>query len=213
MLELLLAGWLCLPLAPINPVRQDTLDIMAVQIFGGAHTGNETVHTGPTVGLKYEVLPVHPLVLRSGLEYRFGQVRGLNLPAGDLHELYASADVIYYRGTNRLTGYLGVGLLIGFASFSPLESVRDSLLDLDWGLDPNDPITQFDVDTETEWGYRLTLGLRFRETVSFEINITEIRPQFIYRVSTRDLNRTEIREEFRNNSFNVTFGYVISILE
>lgn len=213
MLEMLLAGWLCLPLAPLNPIRQDTLDIMALQVFGGAHTGNEIVHTGPIIGAKYEILPVHPVVLRTGLEYRFGQVRGIGLPAGDMNELYASADLIYYRGTNRLTGYLGAGLLLGFGSFSPLESVEDSLRQLDWGLDPEDPIRDFDVGIETEWGYRLTLGLRFRETVSFEINITEIRPQFVYRIYSEGFKQTEIREEFRNNSFNVTFGYVISILE
>lgn len=213
MLEMLLAGWLCLPLAPLNPVQQDTLDVMALQLLAGAHTGNEIVHTGPTIGMKYEVLPVHPLVLRSGIEYRFGQVRGINLPAGDIHELYASADLIYYRGTNRLTGYIGVGLLMGFASFDPLESVLDSLRGLDWGLDPTDEIRRLDVDVESEWGYRITLGLRFHEQVSFEINITEIKPQFIYRIDSRDMARTEIREEFRNNSFNVTFGYVISILE
>jgi len=213
MLEMLLAGWLCLPLAPLNPTQQDTLDIIAIQMFGGMHTGNETVETGPSLGAKFEVLPVHPLVLRAGVEYRFGQVRGLFVPAGDIHEFYASADLIYYRGTNKLTGYLGAGLLIGGAAFSPLESVTDSLMDEDWGLEPSDVIRDVDVGVETEWGYRITLGLRFRETVSFEINITEIEPQFVYRVRSRDVDRTEIREEFRNNSFNITFGYVISILE
>ena len=65
MLETLLVGWFCLPLAPLNPIQQDTLDVMAVQVFGGLHTGNEIVETGPSLGAKFEVLPIHPLVYGS----------------------------------------------------------------------------------------------------------------------------------------------------
>lgn len=213
MLELLMAGWLCLPIAPLNPIQQDTLDQMAFHGFAGVHTANATVRTGPEVGVKYEVLAIHPLLLRAGLEYRFGQVRSISVPDGNLHDFNFSADAIYYRGTTRLTGYLGIGIVFSYGSFSPLRSVIDSLLEGNLDDDPLNPVISADVGIEAEVGYRITLGLRFRERMSLEVNITEIRPQFVYKQTYASSVRSVFREEFRNNSFSVTLGYVLPLLE
>lgn len=212
MLELLMAGWLCLPLAPLNPVQQDTLDQMAIHGFVGMHTANATVATGPEAGLKYEVLAIHPLLLRGGLEYRFGQLRSATVPDGDLHEFNLSTDAIYYRGTNRLTGYLGIGVVFSYGVFNALPSVIDSLLQGNLNDDPLNPVIDARVGVEAKIGYRITLGLRFRETMSVEVCITEVRPQFVYKQTYASTARSEFREDFRNNSFSVTVGYVIPLL-
>jgi hypothetical protein len=212
MLELLLAGWLCLPLAPLNPIQQDTLDQMALHGFAGMHTANATVATGPELGLKYEVLAVHPLLLRCGMEYRFGQLRSATVPDGDLHQFNFSADAIYYRGTNRLTGYVGIGVVFNYGAFNALPSVIDSLMQGYLDDDPLNPVIEAGVGVEAKLGYRITLGLRFRETTSLEICITEVRPEFTYRQTYASGARSESHENFRNNSFSVTVGYIVPLL-
>lgn len=140
-------------------------------------------------------------------------MRSITVPDGDFHDFNFSFDAIYYRGTNRLTGYVGIGAVFSFGSFNPERSVIDSLLDAFLNDDPLNPAISADVGIEAEIGYRITLGLRLREKYSLEVNITEIRPQFVYRQTFVSSVRSEFREEFRNNSFSVTLGYVLPLLE
>ena len=205
MLELLLAGWLALPIAPLNPIKQDTLDILALHFTAGAHAANSTTQTGPDLSAKLEMLTVHPIVVRGFADYRFGQIKNKSFPNADLHQGTIGAEAVYYRGTNRLTGYLGFGVLYGFGELDPTERVADSLLRTQQ-ID--------DIDYGADFGYRITLGLRFQEKYSLEIAVTELRPDIVFhRQFTPDNVTSEFSEEFRNSTFKVTIGYVLTIVE
>lgn len=204
MYGLLLAGWLCLPIAPLNPVVQDTLDNMALHVTVGANTSNGIVGTGPDVTLKYEILAHHPIVLRGGFDGRFGEIRSLTYPDGEFYQGILILETVYYRGTNRLTGYLGLGMAWGFGHFIPTAGTREALFREDFTTD---------VDVATDLGYRITLGLRFRERYSLEIAITELKPGFVYHRSLPGGLDQVYTDTFRNNSFRLSFGYVFTLLK
>jgi hypothetical protein len=204
MLELLLAGWLALPIAPLNPIKQDTLDVLAFHVTAGVHAANSVVRTGPDLSAKMEMLTIHPLVLRAFADYRFGEIRNKSFPSADMQQGMVGAEAIYYRGTNRLTGYLGFGVLYAFGDLSPTQAASDSLLQYEL-VD--------DIDYGADFGYRITLGLRFRQKYSLEIAVTELRPDIVYHRQFDPANVTsEYKEEFRNSTFKITLGYVFTLV-
>lgn len=204
MYGLLLAGWLSLPIAPLNPVVQDTLDNMALHITAGANTSNGIVGTGPDITAKFEMLAHHPVVFRGGIDGRFGEIRSIVYPDGEFYQGILILEAIYYRGTNRLTGYLGLGMAWGFGHFVPTSGELDALYRQDYTTD---------IDVNTDLGYRITLGLRFREKLSLEVAITELKPGFVYHRSLPNGRDEVFTDTFRNNSFRLSLGYVFTLLK
>lgn len=177
-MHLLLAlYWLAVPLAPLNPIEQDTLPISAVSTSLGFAAGNGIVTPGPELSVSYELLLIHPVVARAGLDMRMGNASTRiwpdgedGLPAmvhGPFQSMALGVDVFYYRGTDKLTGYLGMGALYSFQHYRPDNSSATTLL-ANYGID--------DVTMKQRFGYRLFLGLRFRRVYSFEIGVSELRP-------------------------------------
>lgn len=207
--SLLLIAWLSLPLAPLNPVEQDTIAGMNLHLSAGVTSPNGIVSAGPELSLKFELRPAHPLVVRTELDLRFGAVGtrffpgGSNNPSMYLTGNYQSAltgvDLLYYRGTDRLTAYLGLGLVYAFNRFDPSDESL-ALLRADYGVD--------DIDMSQKLGYRLTLGLRFHKAYAFEIAVTQIKPDFVF---GRDYgNGTYSKEYFPTqfSGFRFTLGYI-----
>jgi len=199
---LLLATMLSLPLYPLNPVQQDTLSFMSLHITGGVDGPNGILSAGPELSAKYEMLFYHPLILRAAFDYRFGKVNSVLYPQGDLRAGTFSAEVLYYRGTKRMTGYIGGGIVFARHSFDMREHAADSLV-------RSEGITNVEVSNVV--GYRITTGLRFRHNFSLEISMTDIRPDFLYITRTSSDRYTLVRKQVRFNDFRVSFGYLFTL--
>lgn len=202
MYALILSTLLSLPLYPLNPTTQDTINWMNLHVTAGYIGRGEAVSAGPEFTAKYEMMIQYPFILRAALEYRYGTVNVDYLPHGKISRILLAPEFIYYRGTNKLTAYLGGGPVYSFEFFKCNPSTADS-------LKTNFGITN--VSVSDVFGYRITLGLRVHRFYSLEIGITELYPQFVYR---RDYSASEYdlsSEEFRFNDFRVTLGYLIPL--
>jgi hypothetical protein len=204
MFALLMAGWLSLPIAPLNPVQQDTLDFLSLHVTGGINIANGTVKSGPEVTAKMEALAVHPLVIRAAVDYRYGQVESHTFPDGHLSMGILSLELLYYRGTNRLTGYLGLGVLYSIGDYSLTTSAADSLR-------LNDSVSGTGI--RNTLGYRFTLGLRIRGNISLELGVTELKPKLLFYRQVSPTLVEEDADKFRNSSFRISIGYVIPLLK
>ena len=111
MYSLLSAIWLCLPAAPLNPIEQDTLPDFSVHFSVGAIGPNGVLTAGQEFSVHYEVLAVHPILVRGGIDYSYGEITSLRYPAGNLHTGLLTLELLYYRGTNGLIGYFGGGVV------------------------------------------------------------------------------------------------------
>ncbi len=198
---LVLTSWLCLPLFPLNPVAQDTLPPFSAHVSAGIGSPNRL--TGPTAELtaKYEVLLFHPLVARTAIDYRIGKVTSKLYPKGILQGATLSLEFFAYRGTRRLTGYLGLGVVYAYHSYSLSKAAADSLR-------TNHLIS--DIDVIPTFGYRLTLGLRFHRSVSLEIGITEVSPKLKYIQWLSPSSYATSYEKVRLSEARVTLGYLWS---
>ncbi|MEW6051451.1 MAG: hypothetical protein AB1644_10370 [Candidatus Zixiibacteriota bacterium] len=210
MYSLVMASWLCLPLAPLNPLEQDTLPVMSFHLTAGITAPTDISSSGPELTAKYEMLATHPVVVRGTVEYRFSHIRANVYPQrdsryvrlrGDLHGFTAGADVLYYRGTNRLTGYLGLGAVYSLHSLITDEAASASMA------------RTFDIDKieiAPAVGYRVTMGLRYHRVYSLEITITELRPKFLY---TRYMDTGYARSDdpTRLSGFRVSVGHLWTI--
>jgi len=199
---LLLTTLLSLPLYPINPVKQDTLDVMAMHFSVGVTAPNGLVKTGVDISTRYEFRVTHPVVLRTTLDYRLSRVSHVRYPTGTIFGPLFSLEALYYRGTNRMTGYVGGGVVLAMYDHATSQSESDSLRNYhgvtDVGLKPTN-------------GYRLTFGLRFHRTTSFEVSITDVRPSFVY---TSDAGNGSYSRRFsraRFNDFRISIGYVMPL--
>ncbi len=162
----------------------------------------ESVSAGPDATLKCEMMIQHPFILRAGLEYRYGTISADHLPHGRLSRILFAPEFIYYRGTRKLTAYLGGGPVYSFEFFNSYTATSDS-------LQKSLGVTK--VDVSDVFGYRITIGLRMHRMYSLEIGITELYPSFVYR---RDLSSTEYSvssEKFRFNDFRITLGYLFAL--
>ena len=67
------------------------------------------------------------------------------------------------------------------------------------------------LDVEEQPGYRLTLGIRYHRTYSFEIGVVELHPDM--KKIGRDRNGGETRtfETTRTGSFRLSFGYIFEM--
>ena len=55
------------------------------------------------------------------------------------------------------------------------------------------------------------MGLRYHETLSLEVGITELKPKFVYKRQYSPTETSQFTEQFRNSSFRVSIGYVWSV--
>ena len=124
---ILMTSWLCLPLAPLNPVEEDTLASSSLHFTVGVAKPNGIVTAGPLVSAKYEMLVLHPFVVRGTIDFKYGRVTSHLYPNGHLYSTLLGLDAIYYRGTKYLTGYLGLGPVLSFQSFKWFDQTADSL--------------------------------------------------------------------------------------
>ena len=202
MLATLLATWLLTPIAPLNPIEQDTLPSIALHLSAGMSVPNGVMAAGPELSASYELRVTHPVVIRFGLELQRHTLSSSLFPRGNKTSINLSVGTIYYRGTNRMTGYIGVGAVYGINFFDPTTRTLDSLNLLEG-------VTEISMDRKL--GYRLTLGLRIRKKYSFEINVTEMYPILI---RTTQLTQNQFRqssETVRTGTFRLIFGYVLPI--
>jgi hypothetical protein len=199
---LLITTWLFLPLAPLNPIEQDTLASMNLHLTVGIDGPNGILSVGPVVSSNWELLVVHPFMVRGLVEGSYSQTRSKHLPKGHLWTVSAGADAIYYRGTDRLMGYLGGGVFYASHFFSPFATTSDSLL-------AGEGIT--DIEVKPDWGYRIILGLRHHRVYSLELVLSELRRDF--RKIGRSSQGIESRayQPTRTGNFRITFGYLFEI--
>jgi hypothetical protein len=201
--ELLLTTWLCLPIAPLNPTEQDTLTDLTFHLTAGLANSNGIVSVGPNASAKFEMMVIHPWVIRVGVDYRYATFNSQLYPKGDLNMFGVSSDVLYYRGTNHLTGYLGFGVSYAANKFSANQGTRDSLR-------RHAGIT--DIAMQPQWGYRFTMGLRVNRKMSIEISVTDIRPRFKYRRQYSASSSSHFSETTNTGSFQVAVGRVWEII-
>jgi outer membrane protein W len=193
---------MCLPAYPLNPIEQDTLAPVNLHFTVGINGPNGFTSAGPEATIKYEVLMVHPLVARIAFEYRFGETRSRLYPNGKLHGATLSLVALYYRGTYKLTGYVGAGLLYTFHHFRPSSAAADSLRN-------NYSIS--DVSLQPAFGYRIVMGLRFRHTYSLEVGVTEVNPNLAFTEQLAQNRFAVSKERIRMSEVRITIGYVFAL--
>ena len=197
-----LAGFAAAPLAPLNPLHQDTLPGQSLHVTAGFTSPNGIVSAGGELSAKYEFMVLHPWVMRGGLDLKYAQTVSNLYPKGDLLSTTASIDALYYRGTWRLLAYIGLGAVYTMNHFSSSPATADSLL-------LYESVT--DVDISRQWGYRVTLGMRFHSRYSLEIAVTELRPDFIKHAFRSSGAMSRSFQGTRTGSFRISLGYVIPI--
>lgn len=200
---LLMTAWLCLPLAPLNPLEQDTLADLSLHLSAGFASPNGIVSFGPDVSSHLEILATHPWVIRTGLDYRFGTLYSRLYPRGDLNSLVVSTDVLYYRGTNQLTGYIGLGVVYAVNHFSSNQGTSDSLR-------LHESI--IDVTMAPQWGYRFTMGLRINRNTSLEIAVSELHPRFVFWRQQAPDRQSRYSRPTNTGSFRISVGHLWEII-
>lgn len=197
-----LASFAAAPLAPLNPIEQDTLPGQTLHFSAGFTSPNGIVSAGAEVSAKYEMMVLHPWVIRGGLDLKYAQTVSNLYPRGDLLSTTASLDALYYRGTDHLMGYIGLGAVYTMNHFSSSPATADSLFLFE---------SVTDVDISRQWGYRVTLGMRFHSRYSLEIAVTELRPDFIKHGIRPGGTISRAFQNTRTGSFRITLGYVIPL--
>jgi len=199
---LLFATLVSLPIYPLNPVQQDTVSFINLHVTAGFNGPSSIITSGPELTFKYEMVIAHPFILRSAFDYRYGTVSSIHYPDGDLHRGTFSAEGIYYRGTEKLTGYFGLGLVWSTFSYHLSEGAADSLR-TNFGIS--------EVGITSVPGYRITAGLRIHRSYSIEIGLTDTRPDYVYTIR-HDANSFSVgSKQIRFNDFRVSLGYLFSL--
>lgn len=199
---LLLTAMLGLPLYPLNPIEQDTISLMNLHLTAGIDGPNAVVSAGPQLTAKYEWVVEHPFIVRVAFDCRAGQTHSILYPSGNLRNGTISVEGLYYRGTDRLTGYIGAGVVYAMYSFSASDGAADSL---------KTELGVANIAVSDVFGYRITAGLRIHKSYSIEVGITEVKPKFVF---TRRYSETRyglIKEQVRLNEFRVSFGYLLTL--
>ena len=202
MIAIILATLMSLPIYPLNPTVQDTINTMNLHITAGINGPSSSISSGPEITAKYELMLIHPFVFRGSIDYRYGTVSTSLYPRGELHRILLSAEALFYRGTDNLTGYFGGGVIFAMHEFNINQTTADSLFSYHG-------IT--DVGIKSVPGYRISAGLRIHRIYSIEIGITEIYPEYIYTKDLPDNRFATYNEKFRFNDFRVTFGYLFTL--
>lgn len=201
MTALLFATLISLPVYPLNPSKVDTLSNVNLHFTAGLNGPGSVVSTGPELTAKYEMTIVYPFVGRAAVDYRYGKVNSVVYPDGALHRTTFSLEALYYRGTDKMTGYVGGGIVYSINSFS-LGDDADSLYS-------NFGIT--DVEMNSVLGYRITVGLRIHRVYSIEIGMTDTRPSFVHTWQYSPTHYSVMKQSYRSSDFRVSFGYLFSL--
>ncbi|MEE8403903.1 MAG: hypothetical protein V3S17_00775 [candidate division Zixibacteria bacterium] len=202
MYSLILTSLLSLPVFPLNPTDRDTLNSSNFHITAGVSSPSDFATAGPEFTLKYELLFYHPIVLRTGVEYNRGRVTKISFPNGDYHGFTTSVEILYYRGTDRMMGFMGMGVVYNQSYLNMDGSVADSLLAAE---------NISDVYLRGNAGYRFIFGLRKSRLWSFEIRMTDIRTHLVYRRNLGAYRYSIQREPVRLSDFRITLGYLIEL--
>jgi len=202
MLEMLLTALLAAPLYPLNPVEQDTLPAMNLHVAAGMAAPNELTAVNPVLSMRGEWLMFHPIVMRPSLEYRFGNSSSNQWPEGYMHQVAFSLDMFAYRGTDRWTGYIGAGAVWAVNKFSLGDAAADSLLQTE---------ELSDVSMDNSFGYRLTLGVRYRQVYSVEVNIVELESRMNFTSPNIGGVFRTYSEKVDLGDFRVSVGYLFNL--
>ncbi len=202
MYGLILSSLLSFPVFPLNPTNNDTVSTMNFHFTAGVVSPSELISVGPELTLKYEFLFSHPFVLRTGLDYRFGRMNQLKYPKGDYHGFTLSAECLHYRGSHKMKGFAGAGVVYNYSQVSPDSRTADSIM-------VNEQIS--DVRIDKHLGYRIIFGVRRSDMWTFELRVTDIRTKLVYE---RDLgpNRFSLeKQSVKLSDIRVSFGYLLPL--
>lgn len=202
MIVMLFSALLTFSNYPLNPVEQDTVASSNIHFTAGVNGPNGILGSGFDGSLKFEMLMTHPYIVRAAAELRKSTIINMSYPRGYILATTFALEGLYYRGTNRLSGFIGLGLVYVVSSVKQNEADKLRLF-LAEGVN--------DVQIKDTFGYRLILGARFRRSFSLEIVITELKSDFIY--ITRISQSSFIEETIRTRLSNIklTFGYLFSL--
>ncbi len=202
MYSLILTSLLSLPVFPLNPTDRDTLNSNNFHITAGISSPSDLASGGPEFTFKYELLFYHPIVIRTGVEYNRGRVTKISFPKGDIYGITTSAEILYYRGTDHLMGFIGMGVVYNQSYLNLDGDVADSLFAAD---------NISDVYLQGNAGYRFIFGLRKSRLWSFEIRMTDIRSNLVYQRNLGAYRYSIQRVGVRLSDFRVTLGYLIEL--
>jgi outer membrane protein W len=144
----------------------------------------------------------HPIVVRAAVDYKYGDITTRLFPAGNIHTAVTSVEGLFYRGTDKLTGYMGAGIVYSYNYFKLTSTAADSLL-------VNHAIS--DVRIKNTFGYRITLGMRIHRSYAIEFAITEVRPDFVYTSRMSPSQYSEVAERTRLNDVRLSFGFLLPV--
>jgi hypothetical protein len=177
---------------------------MNVHLMAGVTAPNGITNAGFEMSSNIEMLVVHPFVIRGGLGYRFGNTMARRYPDGLVHGTTLSLEGLVYRGTNKMTGFLGLGLVYSKYFMHMTQAASDSLM-------VNEEIN--DVSIEPSLGYRFIAGLRLHSAFSIELSVTSVTTDFLYRKSLGPNRYRQTRQPAKFRDFQVSFGYVLPIFD
>lgn len=201
-MPIICAAFLALPLYPLNPTAQDTVNSMNLHITTGVISQSGMISAGPELTLKFEYLLTHPFIFRSSLDFTYGEITTRTYPNGSVHRQSISSEVLYYRGTKKMTGYLGIGVVYGRGTFKLNDKTY---------FDNNVLGVPQDIKFGDAVGYRFVLGMRFQHKYSIEVGVTEISPSFIYTRSSDTNAFSEEEINFQANYVKVSLGYLFRL--
>lgn len=212
MYHLIMTAWLCLPLAPINPIQQDTVSAMNLHFTAGISSPTGILSTSPVFSTKWEMLAIHPVILRGSFDYQFGKFKNNALRIlddideikGEMHQFTLATDALYYRGTDHLTGYLGLGAILAFGNLNFTHETM-ALMRKNYDISK--------VSFNPQLGYRITLGLRYQRIYSLEITISEIEPDYTITYNTGIFSYSELTRRTDFSGFRISLGYLWTLKE
>jgi len=199
MYSLILSTLLSLPVYPLNPTVQDTLNSVNLHFTAGFNSPNSIVQSGPEFTVKTEWVVSHPFVVRAALEYKYGKVSSSQYPAGNVGTVTLSSDIIYYRGTDELTGYVGAGPVYVISNYNRSDNGKLRF--------KGDILTRARIDDA--FGYRLTMGLRYHRSYSLELAATEVKTNFVTANKIDATRFSESANRVRLGDVRITLGYLI----
>ena len=202
MYVLLIAAWLLSPIFPLNPTQQDTLNHVNIHLTAGISGPTRLSTPGPEFTIKYELMFHHPFVLRTAFDYRYGKMKSVLYSEGKFHGTIISAEIFYYKGTYKSTGYVGMGMVYVNNFIRPSQKVSESLYETDHIAD---------IYMLGKLGYRITLGLRFHKNYSLELAITEVSPTLVTKTQLSENKYSNKYEKIRLNNVRFMLGYLIPL--
>jgi hypothetical protein len=200
------------PLAPLNPLEQDTLPAECFHVSAGVAAGNGVFSTGPEMSAMFEIRPIHPMLVRWELIGRVGSAGIRIWPSGtgispfvangSFQSATLGVTALYYRGTTKMTAYIGMGAVYTMAHFAAGSASRSSL-SRDYGVNS--------VSLNPTFGYQLLLGLRYRKSYTLEIGVIELRPDAEYRGSLVNSGYFTGSDQTRLGGFHISIGRIWTI--